>query len=39
LDFSEYEYQESGNIIRIIENAVKRRIPTFQKRIFVSLSG
>ena len=37
--FKEYKYTEDFDIIKTIENSVIRRIPKFQKKIFVSLSG
>ena len=38
-DFKPYEYTETGNIIETIEASICRRIPHFQKKIFISLSG
>lgn len=39
-NFKPYIYQEDNeNIIEAIENSVKRRIPKYQKNIFISLSG
>ena len=38
-EFDKYKYQENNKtIIQAIENSVKRRIPEYQKRIFLSLS-
>lgn len=38
-DFQPYQYTEKFDIIKTIENSVIRRIPTFQDRLFISLSG
>lgn len=38
-EFDKYKYQEDNRtIIQAIENSVKRRIPNYQKKIFMSLS-